>query len=97
MLLVAVAIAYLSSICAAFMSTAAGYALIPHLSIVTDVEGLRELPGVVFQLNIPQIMPVMSALAFSLLLGLAAVWTKSQVTCTLLEEFQSIVLKIVSG
>ncbi len=95
MLLVAVLIAYLSSICAAFMSTAAGYALIPHLSIVTDVEGLRELPGVVFQLNIPQIMPVMSALAFSLLLGLAAVWTKSQVTCTLLEEFQSIVLKIV--
>ena len=95
MLLVAVAIAYLSSICAAFMSTAAGYALIPHLSIVTDVEGLRELPGVVFQLNIPQIMPVMSALAFSLLLGLAAVWTKSQTTCTLLEEFQNIVLKIV--
>ncbi len=95
MLLVAVAIAYLSSICAAFMSTAAGYALIPHLSIVTDVEGLRELPGVVFQLNIPQIMPVMSALAFSLLLGLAAVWTKSETTCTLLEEFQNIVLKIV--
>ena len=84
MLLVAVVIAYLSSICAAFMSTAAGYALIPHLSIVTDVEGLRELPAVVFQLNIPQIMPVMSALAFSLLLGLAAVWTKSQATCTLL-------------
>ena len=95
MLLVAVAIAYLSSICAAFMSTAAGYALIPHLSIVTDVEGLRELPAVVFQLNIPQIMPVMSALAFSLLLGLAAVWTKSETTCTLLEEFQNIVLKIV--
>ena len=95
MLLVAVVIAYLSSICAAFMSTAAGYALIPHLSIVTDVEGLRELPAVVFQLNIPQIMPVMSALAFSLLLGLAAVWTKSQATCTLLEEFQNIVLKIV--
>ena len=95
MLLVAVAIAYLSSICAAFMSTAAGYALIPHLSIVTDVEGLRELPGVVFQLNIPQIMPVMSALAFSLLLGLAAVSTESETTCTLLEELQNIVLKIV--
>ena len=33
MLGVAVIIAYLSSICAAFMSTAAGYGLIPHLSI----------------------------------------------------------------
>ena len=61
---VAVTIAYLSSICAAFMSTAAGYGLIPHLSIATDIEGLRDLPEVVFQLNIPQIMPVMSALAF---------------------------------
>ena len=30
---VAVVIAYVSSICAAFMSTAAGYVLIPHLSI----------------------------------------------------------------
>ncbi len=95
MLSIAVIIAYLSSICAAFMSTAAGFVLIPHLSIVTDVAGLRELPAVVFQLNIPQIMSVMSALAFSLLIGLAAVWTKSKLTCDLLEEFQNIVLKIV--
>ena len=95
MLSIAVIIAYLSSICAAFMSTAAGFVLIPHLSIVTDVAGLRELPAVVFQLNIPQIMSVMSALAFSLLIGLAAVWTKSTLTCSLLEEFQNIVLKIV--
>ena len=95
MLSLAVIIAYLSSICAAFMSTAAGFVLIPHLSIVTDVAGLRELPAVVFQLNIPQIMSVMSALAFSLLIGLAAVWTKSTLTCSLLEEFQNIVLKIV--
>ena len=95
MLGLAVILAYASSICAAFMSTAAGYALIPHLSIATDIEGLRELPGVVFELNIPQIMPVMSALVFSLLVGLAAVWTKSKLTCDLLEEFQQIVLKIV--
>ena len=95
MLGVAVVIAYISSICAAFMSTAAGYGLIPHLSIVTDIEGLKDLPPVVFQLNIPQIMSVMSALAFSLLIGLAAVWTKSKLTCSLLEEFQNIVLKIV--
>lgn len=95
MLGIAVIIAYISSICAAFMSTAAGYGLIPHLSIATDIEGLKELPEVVFQLNIPQIMPVMAALAFSLLIGLAAVWTRSQRTCELLEEFQSIVLKIV--
>ena len=84
-----------SSILAAFMSTGAGYALIPHLAIATDIEGLRELPPVVFQLNIPQILPVMSALALSLLLGLAAVWTKARVMTQLLEEFQRIVLAIV--
>ena len=95
MLGLAVVLAYVSSICAAFMSTAAGYGLIPHLSIANDIEGLRELPPVVFELNIPQIMSVMSALAFSLLIGLAAVWTKSELTCSLLEEFQNIVLKIV--
>ena len=96
MLKLAVVLAYLSSICAAFMSTAAGYGLIPHLAIVTDVEGLKELPPVAFQLNIPQIMPVMSALVFSVLIGLAAVGTKSRLTCDLLEEFQQIVLSIVT-
>ena len=97
MLGLAVVIAYLSSICAAFLSTLAGYSLIPHLSIATDIEGLKNLPAVIFQLNIPQIMPVMSALAFSLLIGLSAVWTRSTLTCNLLEEFQHIVLKIVES
>ena len=93
---VAVIIAYVSSICAAFMSMGAGYALIPHLSIDTSVAGLRELPDVVFELNIPQIMPVMSALVLSILLGLAATWTKSQKTIDLLAEFQNIVLSVVT-
>ena len=78
------------------MSTAAGYALIPHLSIDTEVAGLRELPGVVFELNIPQIMSVMSALVLSVLIGLAATWTNSKLTCDFLAEFQNIVLDIVS-
>ena len=95
MLGVAVVIAYLSSVCAAFMSAAAGFVLIPHLSIATDIAGLRELPPVVFQLAIPPIMSVMSALVFSVLVGTAAVLTKSELTCSLLEEFQNIVLKIV--
>ena len=93
---VAVVIAYVSSIGAAFLSMGAGYALIPRLSIDSSVEGLRELPGVVFQLDIPQIMSVMSALALSILLGLAVTWTRSQRFTELLSEFQSIVLAIVS-
>lgn len=96
MLGVAIVIAYVSSIGAAFMSTAAGYAMIPHLSIATDVEGLKQLPEVIFELEIPQIMSVMSALVFSIMIGLAAAWNKSKMITGVLEEFQAIVLSIVS-
>ena len=95
MLIVAVILAYTSSILAAFMSCAAGFGIIPHLNIVSDPESLRELPEVAFQLDIPQIMPVMSALVLSTLLGLAAVWTKARTITQVLEEFQVIVLEIV--
>ena len=96
LLMIAVCIAYASSLGAALFSTAAGYAIIPHLSIVSAVDGLKELPPEVFQLSIPQIMPVMSALVFSIMIGLAAAWNKSKTVTTLLEEFQKIVLSIVS-
>ena len=93
---VAVVIAYVSSIGAAFMSTGAGFALIPHLSIDNNVADLVQLPEVVFQLDIPQIMSVMSALVLSILLGLAVTWTKSDRFAELLGEFQNIVLAIVT-
>ena len=96
MLGVAIVIAYASSLGAALFSMAAGYGLIPHLSIVTDVEGLKELPELVFELAIPQIMPVMSALVFSAMIGLAATWTKAKVITSLLDEFQKIVLELVT-
>ena len=96
MLTVALILAYVSSILAAFMSMGAGYAIIPGLNIASNVDGLKELPPVAFELNIPQIMPVMSALVFSVLIGLAAVWTKAEVTIRILAEFQKIVLQIVS-
>ncbi|MBO7681964.1 MAG: cation:dicarboxylase symporter family transporter, partial [Clostridia bacterium] len=86
MLSVAVVAAYASSVLAAAMSMAAGYALIPHLSIASHMENLRELPEVAFQLDIPQIMPVMSALVFSLFIGLATVWTKAERINEILQE-----------
>ena len=95
MLGVAIVIAYVSSVLAAFMSMGAGFGIIPHLSIANSVEGLHELPAVAFQLDIPQIMPVMSALVFSVLIGLAAVWTKAGTISTVLAEFQNIILDIV--
>ena len=95
MLGVALVIAYISSVLAALLSAGAGYALIPHLNITDQVEGLNTLPEVVFELNIPQIMPVMSALVLSVLVGLASVWTNSKTMIQLLQEFQNIVLEIV--
>ena len=96
MLGVALLLAYVSSIGAALVSMGAGYAIIPNLAIVSEVEGLKELPAVLFQLEIPQIMSVMSALAFSLLLGLGVTWTKSKRLEEILDEFQEVVLAVVS-
>ena len=96
MLGVALMIAYTSSVLAALLSMGAGYAIIPNLPVVSEIEGLKELPEDVFGLTIPQIMNVMSALAFSILIGLAAIWTKAKTIITILDEFQNIVLAIVS-
>lgn len=96
MLAVAIVCAYTSSVLAALMSMGAGYGLIPHLNIQSEVDGLKDLPEVVFQLDIPQIMSVMSALVFSVLIGLAATWTKAVTITNILEEFQKIVLEIVT-
>ena len=96
MLGVAIVIAYASSVLAALGSMAAGYGIIPHLSIVSEIDGLKELPEVIFQLDIPQIMPVMSALVLSVMLGLGAEWTKAETITLVLDEFQKIVLDIVT-
>ena len=94
---VAILCAYVSSVLAALLSMGAGYAIIPHLSIVSVTEGLRELPEAVFQLDIPQIMSVMSALVLSILLGLTAAWTRARTFASLLDEFQKMVLRMVSS
>ena len=82
----AVLIAYLSSVFAAILSMIAGYALIPKLSIVSNIASLV----------IPPVMSVMSALALALLLGLAVGWTKADLVEKLLDQFQAIVLSIVN-
>ena len=96
MLLLALILAYSSSVCAALMSAAAGYLIIPGLSIQSAADGLRELPSLLFNLEIAPIMSVMSALVFSVLVGLAAAWTKAKVVTQILEEFQQIVLAVVT-
>lgn len=67
-----------------------GYGIIPHLNIVSSVDGLKELPKLLFDLKIDPIMSVMSALVFSVLIGVAAAWTKAAVITKFLEEFQKL-------
>ena len=97
MLGIALILAYVSSVGAALFSMTAGYGIIPHLNIVSSVDGLKEVPAAVFQLDIPAIMSVMSALVFSVLVGLAATWTNARTIAKILQEFQDIVLKIVTS
>lgn len=97
MLKVALVIAYVSSIGAALFATAAGYTILPHLNINPNVDGLKNVPDVVFALSIPPIMSVMSALFFSVMVGLAAAWNNSKNVTAILEEFQKIVLGIVTN
>lgn len=94
MLGIALALAYGSSVLVALLSMGAGYTIIPRLTFEAATE-LKQLPEDVFALEIPQIMSVMSALLFSVMLGLAAVWTKAKTITDILQEFQEVVLELV--
>ena len=95
MLLLALGLAYSSSVLAALLSMLAGYGIIPMFSIQSAAQGLRELPELLFNLEIAPILSVMSALVFSVLVGLAATWAKAEVITAVLEEVQRVVLEIV--
>lgn len=96
MLMTAIVIAYLSSIGAAAFAIITGYTLIPMLNIPTNVSGLLELPETLFVLNIPSLMPVMTALITAILFGLTTLWTKSKTMEGLLNDLESIMVVVVS-
>lgn len=96
MLFTGVSFAYLSAVAAATMATVAGYVIIPHLSIATEVTALHELPEVLFQLNIPPVMSVMTALVTALVFGLSTIWTKAEVFERIFNDFEKIMMQVVS-
>lgn len=97
MLFVMICLSYISSIGAAFFSLILGRILIPRLSIVNQVNNLKILPKLIFKVEIPPIMSVMSALILAILLGLAVVTTNSKKFEDLLNEFNNIILCIVNN
>lgn len=94
-LVTAVALAYVSSVGAAFFSMTSGYLVIPHLSIATEAESLRKLPEMVFRLDIPPLFSVMSALITALFLGIGIAWTRAQTLTSLFEEFEKVISWLV--
>ena len=94
-LLFAFGLAYLSSVGAAFFGLTVGYEIIPHLHIQAATEGLKEVPPLVFNIDIPPVISVMSALVLSVLIGLSTSWVKSDEMERLLETFQKMILALV--
>ncbi len=95
LIIFAFSLAYLSSIGAAFFAMMLGYQVIPLLDIQPITESLRELPKVLFNLEIPPVLSVMSALLLSIFIGLGCCWTKSDGITDLLLQFREIVLQLV--
>lgn len=95
LLLFAFGIAYLSSIGAASFGAIVGYQLIPSLQIEPTTEGLREAPAMLFNIEIPPVMNVMSALVLSVFVGLSTSWVRSEQMEQLLDTFQQMVLRLV--
>jgi len=89
-------LAYFSSIGAAIFSMISAYIIIPFLNITSSTEGIKELPEMIFKLDIPPIFSVMSALVLALLLGLSIVATKSEYLEKFMDEFNNIVLWLVN-
>ena len=88
-------LAYVSSVGAAFFALLVGYRVIPWLDIQPVGEGLRPLPETVFNIEIPPVLSVMSALLLAIFIGLGAIWVKSKEITLLLVHFREIVLRLV--
>ena len=95
-LVVAVLLAYVSSLGAALFSTFSGYLIIPHLTVSSATETLRTLPQMVFQLDIPPLFSVMSALTLALLFGLGVALTQSETMSRLFAELEKVVSWLIN-
>lgn len=93
-LLLAFCIAYLSTEGASLFAIGVSRTVLPMLNIGQAVAS-KELPEIVFNLQITPIMSVMTALVLAVCLGLGAFWTRSEAWGRLLGDFREIVLLLV--
>lgn len=91
----AVLLAYISCIGSASLAALVGYQTIPLLNITPSTEALNEVPEMIFRLDIPPLMSVLSALVLAFMLGLSIIWTKAERIENALYEFQELVFTMV--
>lgn len=95
LLKLSVIIAYVSCVGSAALAAVVGYKTIPLIDIEPVSSAARVLPEMMFRLDIPPIMPVLSSLFLAFIVGAGILITKSVKIENALYEFQNIVLVTV--
>lgn len=95
LLVVSLIIAYVSCIGSASLAAIAGYITLPILDIHPTDEVVKELPKMIFRLDIPPLMSVLSAMVLAFLVGMSIILTKAEKIEAALYEFQDLVFTMV--
>ena len=95
LLQLSIVMAYLSCLGSATLAAVIGYRTIPLIDISTTESAVRVLPEMIFRLDIPPIMTVLSALFLAFIVGVGVLVTKSNMIENGLYEFQNIVFVTV--
>lgn len=92
----ALIIAYLSSLLAGFISTGFAYTILPTIDIPRTATALNKLPEMLFKLDIPPIMDVISTLVLSIMIGIGILWTNATPLQKAFDQLRDIVLELVN-
>lgn len=98
MLVATVLIAYLDTVVAGLIGYGTGSLFFPGMIAGTEsfvAEKTAELKPF-FEINIPAVMDVMSALVFSFVTGLGIIYTHAETLHSVFDEFQNIVSKVIA-
>lgn len=88
-------IAYLSCVGSAILAAVVGYKTIPLIEIAPAGNISKTIPEMIFRLDIPPVMPVLSALFLAFIVGISVHVTKSIRIEGILDEFQNIIFVTV--
>ncbi|WP_261858870.1 dicarboxylate/amino acid:cation symporter [Photobacterium sanguinicancri] len=92
-----IGITYLSAVGAATFAYLVGLVIIPYLSVPSEIESLHALPEAGFQLSIPPVMSIMSALVVAILLGVTTLKTKAKSFEKALYEFEAMMMMVIKS